>query len=109
MTIRILDTDIIFHDKKEKNRLLMIRKTYIKLYDTYVIYLMSLYKHTCYGYRQEFEIMKNNENAYCLNFPSLGRIYTFDYLEILLKSQQMNIPDNVMNEFINICNKYHNR
>ena len=109
MTIRILDTDIIFHDKKEENRLWMIRKTYIKLYDTHVIHLMSLYKHTCYGYKQEFEIMKNNENTYCLNFPSLGRIYTFDYFNVLLKSQELSIPNEAMNKFIDICNKCNNK
>ena len=108
MSIKILDTDIIFHDKKEKNHLWIIRKTYVKLYDTHVTYLMSLYKHSCYGYKQEFEIMKNNKNAYCLNFPSLIRIYTFDYLEILLKFQELGIPNKVMNKYLEICNTNEN-
>ena len=47
MNILMLDTDIIFHDKKNKDHLWLIRKNYVSIFKKYVIHLISIYPNTC--------------------------------------------------------------
>ena len=105
MNIKILDTDIIFHDKKNKDHLWIIRKEHIKSYDMQLIHFMSIYKQSCNIYNREFDVInKKGINTYWLTFDNSITIYTFDYLKMLLKFQELGIPNEVVNKYLEICN-----
>ena len=110
MNIWICDTDIIFHDKKNKGHLWLIRKNYVAIAKKYVIRLMSIYPNTCYNYKREFDIIKaENDNNYYLEFDNRNEIEVLDYFNVLLKSQELDISNEAMNKFIDICNKCNNK
>ena len=106
----MLDTDIIFHDKKNKDHLWLIRKNYVSIFKKYVIHLISIYPNTCYNYKREFDITKGeNDNNYYLEFDNRNEIEVLDYFNLLLKSQELGISNEAMNKFKDVCNKCNNK